>query len=842
MIRLIVFSLLPIPLAAQVAISGRVLDPSETPVGGIAVVLRQGTNEVSAFTAETGQFRFQGVPPGEYELLTTVPGFDPVRRQLRVARQPVSGLVIRLKLAAMKEELTVAASERRVSAAPGQNADTISVERSMLDNLPILDNNYLNALARFLDPGTPGDAGASLVVDGMESRNVGVTASAIQEIRFNNNPYTVEYPRWSRRRIEVITKSSADRYHGTFNFLFRDYHFNARDALASERPREQRRIFEGSLFGPTGKSRNTSFLLSAAREEEDLVAVVFAQSPRGPVNDNVPAPQVNTVASLRISRQWSENHATFWQVNFQDRWQNNVGAGGTTLAEAATQNRFREDEFIFNDRAVISPHLLSQLRILLGRFWSPVNSNLDAAKLVVTDAFTGGGAQADRLTTEFHTSITWLLTQTIGRHTLKYGFNVPDWSRRGLSDETNRIGTLSFASLADFETSRPFAAVLQRGDPKVIFIEKNVGGFVQDEWQVRPNLSISGGLRYDWQNYFGDPNNVQPRLAIAYSPDRARKWVVRLGAGFFFDRSGPAPIWDILRFNGAHLRRYVLSGASLPDNPPAFDGSGIPTSIHRLEPGIQLPGVSQFSASLERQLTKKSVLAVAYNGARGVQQLRSRDANAPLPPLFNRRPDPNVNVLRQIESAGRLEGSTLEVTVRGDIAPRVTGMAQYAFGRTRSDTGGVNWFPADSFAPQGEWGRADTDRRHQFNFLGTMSLHRWLNLGVSASILSGPPFNITTGGDQNRDGMAIERPPDITRNTGNGPGTVGLDLRRYRQFRFGPAKNDKSPSLTASVDAFNILNRVNYQNYIGALTSPFFGRAVATLPARRMQFGLRFQF
>jgi hypothetical protein len=111
----------------------------------------------------------------------------------------------------------------------------------------------------------------------------------------------------------------------------------------------------------------------------------------------------------------------------------------------------------------------------------------------VTDAFTGGGAQADRLSTEFHTPITWLVTQTTRRHTLKYGFNIPDWSRRGLSDQTNQIGTLSFATLGDLSANRPFSAVLQRGDPRVVFIEKNVGGFLQDEWQLRPNLSLSTG-------------------------------------------------------------------------------------------------------------------------------------------------------------------------------------------------------------------------------------------------------------------------------------------------------------------------------------------------------------
>ncbi len=68
-------------------------------------------------------------------------------------------------------------------------------------------------------------------------------------------------------------------------------------------------------------------------------------------------------------------------------------------------------------------------------------------------------------------------------------------------------------------------------------------------------------------------------------------------------------------------------------------------------------------------------------------------------------------------------------------------------------------------------------------------------------------------------------------------GDVGCD-----EFRLQAAKKDKSPSLTFSLDAFNILNRVNYQNYVGSLSSPFYGQAVATQPARRLQAGLRLQF
>jgi outer membrane receptor protein involved in Fe transport len=818
-------------------LTGIVLDPSNAAVPSARLRLMSGQVEREITSGSSGEFRFEGLAAGGYELRCEAAGFEPWRQGVRVGATASRRIEIRLKLAVVRGEVSVSDEDRSVAPQAGRNADAISVERNMLDNLPFLDNNYLAALGRFLDPGTPGGSGTTLVVDGMEMRNAGVTASAIQEIRINNNPYTVEYPRWSRRRVEVITKSSADAYHGTLNLLFRDYRFNARDALAATRPQEQRRIGEGSLFGPVGRSRSTSFLLSAAREEEDLVAVVVARGLRGAIAENVAAPQVNSVASLRVSHQFNDKQAVFWQYNFQDRWQNNQGVGGTVLAEAGTQARFREDEIVVNHRAIVNTKLLSQFRIMVGRYWAPIRSNGAGARVVVTDAFTGGGAQADRLSTEFHTSITWLMTQSAGKHTMKYGVNVPDWSRRGLSDRSNQIGTISYASLDDFAAGRPFAAVVQRGDPRTIFIEKNIGGFFQDEWQLRPGLSIAAGLRYDWQNFFGDGNNFAPRLALAWAVDKSRKTVVRTGAGFFFDRSGPGPLWDILRFDGVRLRRYVLSGGI-----PAGDLAALPASVHRLEKGAQLPNLMQFSVGVERQVARKTTLSVNYIGIRGVQQLRSRDGNAPLPPLFSGRPNRAVNVERFIESAGRVEGNSLEIQLRGDLGKRVNGMAQYVFGRTLTDTGGVNWYPANSFAPAGEWGRADTDRRHQFNLLGTIPLHRWAKFGVSAALLSGIPFNVTTGRDENGDGMALDRPAGVSRNRGKGPGTALLDLRWYREFQFRPARKEKSPSVTISADAFNVLNRVNYPGFVGALSSPFYGRAVASLPARRLQLGARLQF
>lgn len=87
------------------------------------------------------------------------------------------------------------------------------------------------------------------------------------------------------------------------------------------------------------RSKTTSFLLSAAREEEDLVAVVYAQGLQGPIKENVPTPQVNTVASLRISRQLSEKQALFVQSQ--------PTVGRTTSGWAEPQLRRLEHRLVF---------------------------------------------------------------------------------------------------------------------------------------------------------------------------------------------------------------------------------------------------------------------------------------------------------------------------------------------------------------------------------------------------------------------------------------------------------------------------------------------------------------
>jgi outer membrane receptor protein involved in Fe transport len=146
-----------------------------------------------------------------------------------------------------------------------------------------------------------------------------------------------------------------------------------------------------------------------------------------------------------------------------------------------------------------------------------------ARALLVAGAFTGGGAQADLLRTETHIQMSSSLAWTRGTHLIQTGFQLPDWSRRGFFDQTNRGGTFYFAGLNLLAVGQPYSFVQQQGNGDVAFLEKQVGAYVKDDWQVKPGLTASVGLRYDWQNYFHDTNNFARRQLCSDPADRIHR-------------------------------------------------------------------------------------------------------------------------------------------------------------------------------------------------------------------------------------------------------------------------------------------------------------------------------
>jgi carboxypeptidase family protein len=830
------------------AVTGTVLDPHQAAVLGAKVTLKRADGaEQSAAADSTGTFRFEGVAPGNYEVRVEQEGFKPLVLRVRVGNQALRIQNIVLALAEVQQQVTVNAELTQVNANTSDNLDTVTMNRSALDELPIFDQDFIGTMSRFLDASSLGTSGVTLLVDGVEAGRAGVSASAIQQVKLNQDPYSAEYSRPGRSRIEIITKPGSAEYHGTFNFIFRDHNLNARDAFALVRPANQRRIFEGSLTGPLGNGKKTSFLLSANREERHSHVNVFALGLSGPIYDTPRAPERNTELAGSINRQIGEDHVISIRGVYTDHTLRNQGVGDLTLAEAGANFEDREDIIFFNHTGSIAKNLLNQFRMLVARETITTESVNPGPKIVVLGAFTGGGAQADKLQTENHIIFNEMVIWSRSRHTFRAGVNVSDISRRGLDDNTNTLGTYTFATLQDYELNHPFSLLRQAGTRHFVFVEGVLGGFLQDEFRVRPNLQISAGLRYDWQNYFHDYNNLSPRLSLAYAPGKSKKTVIRTGGGFFYDRTGPAVIFDLIRYNGSRLGQYLITNPLFPD--PFSVG---PSSVVRLEPGVRIPYTLQYSASVERQLGKATTLTVTYTGIRGVHVFRSRDVNAPPPPFYTARPNPAFNVIRQIESAGDLETQSLEIGLRGNLTRYFNGMIQYTLGRAYNNVGGspfgfnrnpgINMFPANNYDLTSEWSRADFDQRQRFSLLGTATPGKYFKLGAAVSIYSGQPYAETTGRDDNHDGLANDRPPGVRRNTLEASGYADVDLRLSRDFFLAADRKDKGPTITLSFDAFNVLNHVNYMTYIGDLSSPFFGKPVAAQPTRRLQVSLRFRF
>jgi hypothetical protein len=101
---------------------------------------------------------------------------------------------------------------------------------------------------------------------------------------------------------------------------------------------------------------------------------------------------------------------------------------------------------------------------------------------------------------------------------------------------------------------------------------------------------------------------------------------------------------------------------------------------------------------------------------------------------------------------------------------------------------------------------------------------------------------VTTGTDNNNDGVINDRPVGYGRNSMHGPGLIDLDLNVSHDFRVGKAKREQQKVLTLALNSFNVLNHPNDMTYVGVISSPFFGHAVAAQPPRRMQLDIEFKF
>src|SRR5215831_10816143 len=444
-------------------VQGVVADPTGAIVPNAEVNLVDADGSIAGTTKSDGVGNFEMAAPhaGSFTLIISEPGFETVHLPVTVKPNVVSiatpaahvmaaPLHITLPIAAVATNVRVNGDTDEDLTASEENRDSSVLTSSDLKALPIFDNDYVTAMSSFLDDSASATGGSGLMVDGVEANRATVSASAVQEVRINQDPYSAQYYWPGRGQMEVITKSAADKYHGQFNFLFRDSALNAQNALAPSKPSEQRRVYEGHATGPIFFAKKSSFLASFNRAEEDLNSVVNAtvvpttDDPTGVYLANVPSPTRDTEFSVRAAHQFGEKYSAYAQYSYEDWTGQNQGIGGQTLESGGFNSEYHEDDVVVHVDSTLSAVLLNQFSVVGEHEFNRHANVAEAPKVNVSGYFSGGSAQGNYLSTEYNFRFTDMVTWSRGRHTIKFGASVPHMSRRAYDDNTNELGTYTF--------------------------------------------------------------------------------------------------------------------------------------------------------------------------------------------------------------------------------------------------------------------------------------------------------------------------------------------------------------------------------------------------------------
>ena len=848
------------------AFTGTVADSTGAIVPGATVELIAPDGSVAAEGVSDSSGAFQLQPPhaGGFTITVTSPGFEPLTQKVQTGTAAPGPMTLVLSIAHSVQQVTVNATNSVDLTASDENGDTAVMTASDLKDLPVFDNDYVGAMSAFLDSGDTATAGSGLMVDGVEANRAMVSPSAVEQVQINQDPYSARYYRPGRGQIEIITRQAADAFHGQFNFLFRDSSMNAQQDFAPNKPYEQRRIYEGNVTGPVRLIPKSAFLFSFNRAEEDLDAVVNAVvaptpgNPRGIFNENVPAPTRDTEFSLRLGHQFSDTNNAYVMYAFEDSTNRNEGVGNQTLPEAGYNSEWREDDLTFHDDKILSAATLNQASLVLERTWNPLTDVHEGPRISVKGDYVGGSAQTDETSSEYNLRANEMVTWTHGKNLVKWGINLPHFSRRVFDDNSDRDGSYTFSpsyapdgTLAESaiqaeQAGTPSGYSVKEGQSRFVYHQQEVGAFIQDQIKITPRLSLTPGLRYDWQNFLsGDVNNFSPRFSFGYVLNKKHEMVLRGGGGIYYDRIGSSPLLDLARYGRSSLRLLQISSKQHPLCYPianCTNVSALPPTLAELGPGIHTPYQIQDGLLIEMRVGEKGNLSVGGRMNRGVDVFRSIDVNAPLGPDYTTRPDANYSEIRQMQSAGTQKGAALDVNYRGRFNKRFTGFAWYSWSHYGNDTSGIWWFPENQQDPNAEWGPADWDQRHHFGLYAMLNPQHLLNLGIGVFANSGKPWSVLTGTDAYGDNQFNARPAGVPRNSEVGPDYADLDLRWGYDFKLRPKELDRSPSIGISLASFDVLNHPN-GSYVDTVEgSPDFGRVTNADPPRRAQLGMRFNF
>jgi hypothetical protein len=848
------------------SLRGQVLDELGGAIVGATVTAidAKGT-EKTVLTNNSGVYTINGLAPGKYTLRVVNSGFAIYENaEVVVVSGKAQQLDVTLKVALEEQKVTVAADNRELSTEPENNAGAVVLKGEDLDALPDDPDDLAAALQALAGP-SAGPNGGQIFVDGFTGGRLPPRAS-IREIRINANPFSAEYDRLGLGRIEILTKPGSDRFRGQVSFNFNDDALNARNPFADTRPAIQTRQYGGNFGGPISKHKASFFVDFDKRDIDDQTLIVAKiLDPNNNIvdfNQTFAIPSRRTTFSPRVDYQINPSNTLVGRYTYTKNTRI-VGVGGFSLPTRAYDTEQTEHTVQFTETAVISKTIVNETRFQFEHSSNVQNADNSTPTLEVQDAFTGGGSQVGQSHSDNNEAeLTNNTSFAMGQHSLKVGGRLR-WVKDSSFSPQNFGGTFVFfgagAGLTSIQryqrtiilqeqgaTPAQIRAAgggasqfrLSSGNPESEVSQWDFGGYFQDDWKLRPNLTLSLGLRYENQSNIDSNFNFAPRVGFAWQPGGLQsKTVVRGGYGIFYDRVSENLTMTALRLNGINQQQFTVENPDFFPLIPSVDqliAFAAPGTVYRLQDGIEAPYTMQSVMSIERQLPHNFTIAGSYINIRSLHLLRTRQLNAPLPGTFIPG-DPNTGIrpldcadfippdinpstrcnIFEYDSSGRYKQNQFIVNFNSRLHRNASLNAYYVYSRANSDTDGAGSFPANPYDFTTEFGRASNDVRHRFVMSGTFRVPWGITLSPLIFVSSGRPFNIFLGRDLNNDTINNERPAFapagancndpiirctpfgnfklvpgpgdviIPRNFAEGPGSTSVNVRVSKTWSFG---------------------------------------------------------
>ncbi len=878
-VRLFVVVLLfPLSVSALLAqtssgvLRGQVADPSGAAISGASVIMTPATGSPIVIQSNAqGMYEFKTLPAGKYILTVAAPGFALYENDNVVISDQPLRLNVAMSIEVEQQKVQVSDTAPTIDVNPSNNAGAIVISGKELEALPDDPDELQSDLEALAGP-SAGPNGGQMYIDGFTAGQL-PPKSSIREIRINQNPFSSEYDKLGYGRIEIFTKPGTDKYHGQFFVLGNDSSFNSTNPFVGSEPPYYSTQYNGNIGGPINKKASFFFNIDRRNINDVSATNAYVLDPslsEVQLVESIPNPHQRTNLGPRVDWALTKNNTlTVRYQYYRDTETNNLG-NPLDLPTQAYYTQNTEDTVQVSDTQVIGSKIVNETRFQYNRDNSVQTATDTNPTVTVLGNFTGGGYasgnQRDGQNSYEFQNYTSLLH---GNHSLKFGARVR--TTRDTNYSTSGFnGTFTFSSLNKSTNAPsnctafaqnppcpisylyaqqqltgpagiPYATQLTytTGTPAAQATYYDVEPYVQDDWRVKPNLTISSGLRYEIQNDIHDHGDWAPRFGFAWGVggrSAPPKVVIRGGYGIFYDRFQISQILQADRLNGVTQQQFII------DNPTCFPGLDVAftnfstcgpvagsSNIYQIGPRLRAPYTLQGALGVERQLTKSATLSVIYLNSRGFHQFALINANAPYPGTVCAPDCPPIqggNIYRYVSEAN-FNQNQLMINTNVRIGSKVQLFGFYSLGYANSDASGVSSFASNSYDIRQDYGRATFDVRDRVFLGGSIALPYLFRLSPFMIVSSGSPFNITSPIDVNGDQLYNDRPGLISSatcptnppptgpqnniyctslgtfdalgrgnllpiNHGTGPAHFVMNLRLTKTFGFGPKAKSSS--------------------------------------------------